>query len=53
MSRILPDQPPPTPGSGDVWQHMIETLSAEGLYPDLVPALLRRVGGRGDSGGPL
>lgn len=39
---ILPDQPPPTPGAGDVWQHMIETLAAEGLYADLVPAMRER-----------
>ena len=37
---ILPDQPPTTPGEGDVWRELID--AAGPAHPDLVPLMEER-----------
>ena len=40
LGALLPDQPPPTPGTGDVWRELID--AAGDAHPDLVPLMEER-----------
>lgn len=40
LGALLPDQPPPTPGTGDVWRELIDAHGP--AYPDLVPLMEER-----------
>jgi len=37
---LLPDQPPPTPGTGDVWRELIDATGT--MHPRLVPMMEER-----------
>ena len=40
LGSLLPDQPPPTPGTGDMWRELID--AAGPAHPRLVPMMEER-----------
>ena len=40
LGSLLPDQPPPTPGTGDVWRELIDATGP--MHPSIVPMMEER-----------